>query len=243
MGYQHLEAEFGGLTAAADYSSSQYLAVDISTTTVVLASVAGQKVAGFLQNNPVSGATANVQLSGICKAKYGGTIAAGDDIVISSAGKALSAGNLTGYVIGRAITAGVDGDVGSVLITHKGERAAGCLVVPITLANITGAGDVVTGVIPGFAGRVVRTEFVTGTPVTTGSKLATLNVEIGTTNVTGGEVALTSALCTPLGARIAGTAVTAANTFLATDTISVEAASVTAFSEGSGFLLIHYVQA
>lgn len=108
----------------------------------------------------------------------------------------------------------------------------------INLATITTTQDVVTGFVPGFAGTVLKTEFIVDQPVTTGSKLASLNVEIGTTNVTGGVVALTSALATPMGARIEGTAVTAANTFTATDALSVEAASVTAFSEGSGTLLI-----
>lgn len=243
MGYQHLEAEFAGLTAAADYSTKQYYAVDVSTTTVVLASVAGQKVAGFLQNDPASGAAANVQLFGIAKAIYGGTVAAGDDIIVDADGKAIAAGNNTGYVIGRALVAGSANEIGSVLITHRGERAAGTLVVPITLSSISGAGDVVTTIVPGFAGKVVRTEFVTGVPVTTAAKAATLNLEIGTTNVTGGDVSLTSAALTPLGARVAGSAITAANSFSATDTLSVEASSVTAFAEGTGFLLIHYVQA
>jgi len=116
----------------------------------------------------------------------------------------------------------------------------GCVTVslPITLAQITGAGDVLTTYTPGYKFKVLSVDFAVTTVVTTGSKAATLNVEIGTTNVTGGEVALTSANCTPLGAVVAGSAVTAANTGAANATISVEAASVTAFSEGAGVLLI-----
>ena len=112
------------------------------------------------------------------------------------------------------------------------------LSIPITLVAITGAGDVVTGYVPGFAGRVMTVQWETAVAVTTAAKLASLNLEIQGVNVTGGVVALTSANCTPLGARVAGSAVTAANHFTATDTLEVEAASVTAFAEGSGVLLV-----
>lgn len=110
--------------------------------------------------------------------------------------------------------------------------------VPIALAGITAAGDVVTNYVAGFKGRVMSLSFAVQTVVTTAAKAASLNAEIGTTNVTGGVVALTSANCTPAGALISGSAVTALNAFLATDTLSIEAASVTAFAEGSGVLLV-----
>lgn len=110
--------------------------------------------------------------------------------------------------------------------------------IPVDLASIVGAGDVVTTYTPGFAGRIEKIEFIVTKPATTEAKAATLNAEIGTTNLTGGAVALTSANCTPLGARVAGSAVTAANYFGPTDTISIESASVTAFAEGQGVLLL-----
>ncbi len=109
--------------------------------------------------------------------------------------------------------------------------------LPITLAGVTAA-DVLTDYVPGFFGRVKKLEFAVTVPVTTGAKLASLNAEIGSTNVTGGVVALTSANCTPLGARVAMSAITAAAAFTPTDTLSIKAASVTAFAEGAGVLLI-----
>ena len=112
------------------------------------------------------------------------------------------------------------------------------VAIPITLAGITGTGDVVTAYTPGFRFRIEALDFQIQTVVTTGSKAVSLNAEIGTTNVTGGVVALTSANCTPAGAQVAGSAITAANEGGATETISIEAASVTAFAEGSGVLLI-----
>jgi len=112
------------------------------------------------------------------------------------------------------------------------------LTLPITLASITGAGDVVTEIRPGVDGTIENVEFVVTVPVTTGSKAATLNLEIDTTNVTGGTVALTSAACTPLGAVVAGAAITAENRLYRKSKLSVEAASVTAFAEGAGYLLV-----
>ena len=99
-------------------------------------------------------------------------------------------------------------------------------------------GDVVTTLTPGFAGQIDTVDFFTHAAVTTAAKASTLNLEIGTTNLTGGVVSLTSAACTPAGAKVAGTAVTAANTFSASDTISVEAASTTTFIEGSGWVVL-----
>lgn len=111
------------------------------------------------------------------------------------------------------------------------------LSLPITLANVAD-GDVLTTYTPGFAGRIESFAFAVTSAVTTGSKASTLNMEIGTTDLTGGVLALTSANCTPLGKVTAATAITAANTFAASDTISVEASSTTAFAEGAGVLLV-----
>lgn len=116
----------------------------------------------------------------------------------------------------------------------------GVQVIPlyIELADVTANGDVITGWTPGFAGKILSVDFATTVAVTTGSKRADFNLEIGTTDVTGGVVSVTSAAATPKGTIIAGTAITGANTFAATDTISVEAANVTAHAEGKGILLV-----
>lgn len=240
MSYQFLGSELSTLTAAADYSSNQYYGMNVtaSAATVTLASVAGQRVIGVLQNDPTSGGAANVQVSGVAKALAGGTVAIGDDIIVNASGKFIAASNADGYIIGTALSAASADEVFSLLITHRGKRRAHVFSLPITLAGITGAGDVLTTFTPGFSGRIISLAFGVTTAVTTAAKAATLNMEIGTTDLTGGAVALTSANCTPLGAVVAGSAVTAANSFTATDTISVEAASVTAFAEGAGVLLV-----
>lgn len=109
------------------------------------------------------------------------------------------------------------------------------LTFPIDLVGITNA-DVLTNYTPGFDGDIIGFDFVVNKPVTTGSKTAALNLEIGTTDVTGGVLTITSAAATPLGKVISATDITADNSFTATDTISIEATAVTAFVEGTGSL-------
>jgi len=111
------------------------------------------------------------------------------------------------------------------------------LTYKLELANIAN-GDLVTNYTLGYAFRILSISAVVDKIATTASKAATLNLEIGTTNLTGGVLSLTTANCGTLGSVIAATAVTAANTGTATDTLSIEAASVTAFIEGSITLVI-----
>jgi hypothetical protein len=117
--------------------------------------------------------------------------------------------------------------------TANGNNVLG-LTFPVDLVNITGAQDVVTDFRPGVDGYIEAIDFVVNKPVTTASKLASLNAEINSTNLTGGVVALTSAAATPMGKVISGSAITAANRITKKDTLSIEASSVTAFSEGTG---------
>lgn len=93
-------------------------------------------------------------------------------------------------------------------------------------------GDLLTNIpVPGH-GYFIGLEALVTRAATTPAKAAQLNLEIGTTNLTGGVLSLTSANMTPLGARVAATAITAASYFKPGDTFSLEAASVTAFVEG-----------
>jgi hypothetical protein len=111
-----------------------------------------------------------------------------------------------------------------------------CLTVPMTLSTL--AADVQTSIVIPHAFKILQFDAQVTSVVTTGSKAATLNIEIGTTNLTGGTIALTSANCTPLGNRIAGSAITGANTGAAGADISIEASSITAFVEGAVLGLI-----
>jgi len=118
-------------------------------------------------------------------------------------------------------------------------QKVGVQILPffVNLADIA-AGDVLTTFTPGFNFKILSIDFQTAKAVTTASKLATLNMEIGTTDLTGGTVALTSAACTPAGKQVAGAAITGGNTGTDTDSFSIEASSVTAFSEGSGWVMV-----
>lgn len=91
---------------------------------------------------------------------------------------------------------------------------------------------------PGFAGRIKSVQFMVTTAVTTAAKLATLTPKIATVACTGGVVSLTSANCTPIGAEVDGTAITALNTFTAAQQLSVDVSAVTAFVEGAGQIVV-----
>jgi len=119
--------------------------------------------------------------------------------------------------------------------------AAGVGVYTVMLPaynNNIAAADLLTAFTPGHRFKLLSTAWAVVEPVTTGGDGATLNAEIGTTNVTGGEIVLTSANCTPLGAIVAGAAITGGNVGSATDTISIEGSAVTAFAEGEGAVIL-----
>lgn len=93
------------------------------------------------------------------------------------------------------------------------------------------AADVVTDFpLPPVHGRIRKFRAVCETAVTTGAKGADLNLEIGTTDVTGGVIDLDGTHA--LGAVSEGSAITAGNTFVPGDILSVEGADVTTFTEG-----------
>lgn len=160
-----------------------------------------------------------------------------DKVLEGSGGIALSFGSSTITVTnntGATLAAGTT--VKMYYASRRGNNVM-TIQVPIYLAGVSAA-DVVSALRPGVDGYIENLEWIQGRPVTTGSKLATLSAKINSTVVTGGAVALTSALCTPLGARVAGSQVTAANRITKKDSLTIVAASVTTFVEGDGFLNI-----
>ena len=117
--------------------------------------------------------------------------------------------------------------------------AYGMIAVPINLPTIAD-GDIVTDLPLDFVGEIISVNAYAKVVASTASKLSTLHLEIGATPVTGGAVALTTAGLDTLGKVVAGSAVSGANAFAATDTLSVVAASTTAFIEGEIVLVITY---
>lgn len=111
------------------------------------------------------------------------------------------------------------------------------LAFPIVLSTVT-TGDVVTAFTPGYSGKITAMSFLVNEKVTTASKNASFNAEIGTTNVSGGIVTVNSTNAATLGVVVAGSSITGNNTFGASDTISIEADTVAAFAEGGGTLYL-----
>jgi hypothetical protein len=109
--------------------------------------------------------------------------------------------------------------------------------IPVVLSKHSN-GSIAARFTPGFAGKVTGISFSVTDPATTGAKAATFTPAIGGSATTGGALALTSANCTPVGAGVNGSAITAANTFTATDEITVAASLVTAFVEGQGVIYL-----
>jgi len=131
-----------------------------------------------------------------------------------------------------------DSGTGTVADTIAAGVGVETIAIPVPALATLADGDILTTYTPGYKFKILSISFAVHTAVTTAAKASSLNVEIGTTNTTGGVVALTSANCTPIGAVVAGSAITAANTGSAAATISIEAASTTTFIEGGGYILL-----
>ncbi len=217
---------------------------------VAAASTAGLICAGrsrrlYDNTGGAAGALKGQVERGIFKYANGDAIAQADvgkPAYVSDDQTVIKGGNGLGCIAGPII--GVDADgvwvavgVGLGLSTAVlGNDTIVAIPVP-ALAAIADAG-VLARFTPGFAGRIKKVAFQTTTAATTGSKLTTLTTKIATVAMTGGVLALTSANQTPIGANVAGSAITALNTFGATDEVTVVASATTAFVEGAGVILI-----
>ncbi len=101
-------------------------------------------------------------------------------------------------------------------------------------------GDLMTNYVPGYKFKIIKFDARCAKPVTTAARAANLNLEIGTTDLTGGVVALAGLYA--LGAAQAGSTISGANSGNATDSFSIEASSVTAFAEGAFTLIVSLQQ-
>jgi hypothetical protein len=108
------------IPAGADLSAKQYTFVKISGTGVIAAAAATDIPVGVLLNDPASGETAAVAVSGVVKVKASAAIVAGVLVGTTATGTAVTlvAGtDTTKYILGRAITAaGAAGDIITVAI-------------------------------------------------------------------------------------------------------------------------------
>lgn len=117
------------LVAGGDLSSSQYKFVKLNSSgqAVVIAAATDRPI-GVLQNNPTSGKTAEVLVSGGTKIKVGGSVAEGAIVSPDSDGDAVAivAGtDTTKYICGTALTEGASGEIITAVINcASASRAA-----------------------------------------------------------------------------------------------------------------------
>jgi hypothetical protein len=124
-------------------------------------------------------------------------------------------------------------------ISRQVDSAVKIIEIPVKLAKHTNS-SVAARFTPGYAGRIRKLTFSVTDPATTASKAATFTPYVAGVTTTGGAVALTSANCTPVGAKVNGSALTATDMeFGATDELTIVASSVTAFVEGEGVFYLH----
>lgn len=112
------------------------------------------------------------------------------------------------------------------------------ITIPVDLASLANGNVCPVAYTVGYKFKMISATFAVVKPATTGSKASTLTMKIGSTAITGFSIALTSANCTPVGALVASSAITALNVGAATDTITLVAGSTTTFVEGSGVLIL-----
>lgn len=100
--------------AGADLSAKQYFVVKLSSNTVVLSSAGSDNHLGVLQNNPVSGDTADVlgrHAGNTGKVIAGGSISAGNALTSDADGKAVATTTEDDHVFGYALSAADAGDI------------------------------------------------------------------------------------------------------------------------------------
>jgi hypothetical protein len=149
-----------------------------------------------------------------------------------------NSGTVQSYNSEAAITSVTDSSTGTASNTIAAGTGVYSIQIPYLAATFAN-GDMATGIVIPHKFKITKIDSICTAAVTTGAKTATLNLEIGTTNLTGGSLVLDGTVT--LGAYEAASAITAANTGAAGDTISLEAASVTTFVEGS-FVIQIWIQ-
>lgn len=103
--------------AEADLSAKQYFGVKFGSAApgIVLASSAGERIVGILQEGTANGDYGAVAMMGFTKAKIGGNVTWGAPLQVDADGMLIAAA--TGdFVVGYAFGAGADGDIITVFL-------------------------------------------------------------------------------------------------------------------------------
>lgn len=138
-----------------------------------------------------------------------------------------------------AITDSSGGAAGSTVAAGVGKRTLTIPLSSLATGLSTSAIDLLTNYTVGYKFKLLSFDFVTTIAGTGAGASQTFNLEIGTTNVTGGSLNVTLSSTDTIGKITSGTAITAANTGTSSDTLSIEmAASGTVFTAGAGYFVI-----
>lgn len=225
--------------ANASQSGKQFYGARLNSSgNLALATIAGQRISGVLQDAVGSGVIAPYAVQGVTKVVLAGTVSEDDRLMVGTSGTFLKA---TGgaWCVGRALTDGVSGDVIPMLFTHEGYVPAWNIYHACDLAGITSASvDALTAFVPGYPKWRIETFAAhVNVAVTTGSKDASFQLKKNST-VLLGTLSLTSANCTPKGVVAATTAITETTAGdadgVAASTVTIDAVTVAAaFAEGS----------
>jgi hypothetical protein len=200
--------------------------------TVLLAG-AGEAAIGVLLAGGASGTHVLVGEIGKFPVIYGDTVAHGDELTPSAAGKAVTAGG-GDVVCAVALASGVVNEKHTARLVGvtSGDRKPHVMQFRIPLASISDA-DLIT-VTPGYAGKIRKTYFVADVAASTSAKTAKLGIKIGTTVVAGGICTLTTANLDAVFKVVEGSTVTGDNVFTSSSSLKVYGADTTAFAEGAG---------
>ncbi len=138
-----------------------------------------------------------------------------------------------------ALTDSTTGTAGTTLAAGVGVNTITIPLTSLATGLSTAAIDLLTNYTPGYRFKVLSFAFVTTVAGTGTSASQVFNLEIGTTNVTGGALTLLLADTDTIGKVTSATSITAANVGTSTDTLSIEmAASGTVFTAGAGYFVI-----
>ena len=112
-------------TAENDLSTKQYYFVELSGAAQVdVCDAATDTVYGVLQDDPAAGDPCAVAVLGITKVIAGGTVAAGDRVGTTNAGKAVAKTAADDKVSGICRVGGDDGELIEILLTPGAQRSA-----------------------------------------------------------------------------------------------------------------------
>lgn len=185
-----------------------------------------------LKNSAAADAIAQANVGGPC-------------FIVDDATVALTDGGGTRSYAGAVMQIDTDGvwvEIGAVLGRGAGagvQYPVGSLILPVTLASlVVGGGTIIGPIALGYAGRIASLAYIAAVTGTGAGATFACNLKIGSTALTGGVCTITLANTGYGATPVLGTAVTALNTFLATDTLTLVNAAGTVFTAGSGFFIV-----